>query len=181
MEINSEYSLIQAMSGADEYGEGKCSVAVRQQRQSADGTLRDVDDEFITEKPIVQVSKQSPGFVNVDLIFKSVEDRDLRVIYSYLERFYAATNSISDDELDFPVFSLAIFPHEFNGKYWALGLNPIFRALTPEDSTGEPRIIRMVFVCQEDQDAMPNFLFLHTPDGYLDALADEEDEELVDY
>lgn len=173
----SEYDLIQAMSGANEYGEGKCTIAIRQQRQNADGILRDVDDEFVSEKPIVQVSRQTAGFVCVDLIFNSVEDKDLKIIYSCLERFFASTNSMSDNGLDFPVLSFAIIPHAFNGKYWAMGLNPIFRTLTPEDSTGEPRIIRMTFVCQEDQDALPNFLFLQTPDSYLNALDISEDEE----
>lgn len=171
------YDLIRAMSGTNEYGEGKCTIAIRQQRQTAQGVLSDVDDEFISEKPVVQVSNPTEGFVCVDLIFNSIEDKDLNIIYSYLERFFSTTNSIREDGLDFPVFSLAIFPHEFNGRYWALGLNPIFRALTPEDATGEPRIIRMVFVCQEDQDMVPNFLFFETPEGSLPDLGNDEDEE----
>lgn len=175
--VLSEYDLIQAMSGTNDYGEGKCTIAVRQQRQNADGILKDVDDEFITDKPVVQIFKQPSGFVSVDLIFKSMEDKDLRIIYAYLDRFFSSTNSISDDGLDFPVLTFAFIPHEFNGKYWALGLNPIFRTLTPEDSTGEPRIIRMVFFAQEDQSSLPNFLLLQSSDSSLDALSVSEDDD----
>ena len=125
MEMFSEYDLIRAMSGADKYGEGKCMVAVKHQRCEANGNCVDVDDEFVTEKPIVNVFRQPGGFVLVDLYFRSVEDKDLKIVYSYLDRFLRAENSSSDDGLDFPLLSFAFLPKEFEGKYWALGVNPI--------------------------------------------------------
>lgn len=176
MDVLSEYDLIQAMSGVDENGEGKCAIAITHQRCDSRGVVRDVDDEFVSEKPVVQVFKQPGGFLCVDLLFRSIEDKDLKIIYSYLDRFFAATNSASDDETDFPLLSVVIVPREYGGKYWAIGLNPILYALTPEDSAGEPRIIRMTFMAQDDQDALPNFLFLASPEETIDSFLLQEDD-----
>lgn len=189
MQNFTEYDFIQEASGMDINGESKCIVSVRHQRCDADGVLTEVEEEFISEKPVVQIFKQSGGlacdaFVCVDFIFRSVEDRDLKIIYAYLDRFFSASNSVSDDGSDFPLFSLTITPHSLEGKFFALGLNPIFYALTPEDSTGEPRIIRMVFVSQDDPDALPNFLFLRSADDVLADIqmqADENEEDGMYY
>lgn len=177
MEIRSEYDLIQAMSGATPEGEGKCSVTIKQQRCNAEGNLIEIDEEFISEKPIVQMFKQPGGFICVDLIFHSLEDKDLRMFYAYLSSFFTAANSTSDEEDDFPLLSVVFVPHEFEGKYWAIGLNPIFYSLTPEDVTGEPRIIRMAFMAQEDSDELPNFLFFVTPDSELESIRSEAEGE----
>ena len=129
----------------------------------------------MTEKPIVQVFKQAGGFVLVDLIFNSIEDKDLKIVFAYLDRFFSSSNSITDDEEDFPLLTFTFVPREFNGAHWALGLNPIYYGLTPEDSTGEPRIIRMVFMAQEDTDALPNFLFLSSPESALRDIQEQVD------
>ena len=176
MEFFSEYDLIQAMSGVDAYGNGKCVVAIRHQRSNGHGVMIDVDEEFITEKPIVQVCKQPGGFIGVDLIFDSIEDRDLKIIFAYLDRYFSSDSSMSDDGLIFSQFTVAILPHAYNGKYWAMGVNPIFRTLVPEDITGEPRIIRLVFLMQENLDAIPNFLFLQSSDEALETLCGDEAE-----
>lgn len=176
MSMYSEYDLIQAASGVDIDGYGKCTISVKQQRCDAEGVVKELDDEFITEKPIVQISKQVGGYILVDLIFDNIEDVDLRTIYLYLNRFFEASNSTDDDELDFPLLSLAIIPKELKGECWILGLNPIFYALTPADTNGEPRIIRMAFVKQDDPDALPNFLFLRSPEGELENLSYEADD-----
>lgn len=173
MDTFTEYDLIQMLSGTDEYGVGKSVVGINLQRCDAEGELREVEDEFITEKPIVQVFKQAGGYVLVDLIFESIEDVDLKTIFLYLKRFTDASASVDDDELDFPLLSLSIAPKKFDGAYWVLGLNPIFYALTPEDTTGEPRIIRMAFISQDDPDALPNFLFLSSQEEELEKLNNE--------
>ena len=174
----SEYDLIQAMSGVDEFGDSKCFVGIKQQRCDADGHLKDVDDEFVTEKPVLKFFRQAGGFITVDMIFQSVEDRDLKIIFSYLDRFFQASNSATDDEMEFPLLSFSFVPHEHQGLYWALGLNPVHYTLTPEDSTGEPRIIRMLFLMQDDKDILPNFLFLRSSDSELAALNTDLDEAL---
>lgn len=181
MNMISEFDLIQAMSGANIDGEGKCVLAIKQQRCDADGVLRDLDDEFVTEKPVVQVFKQAGGFVLVDLVFNSIEDKDLKIIYAYLDRFFSSSNSASDDEDDFPLLTFTFVPHAFDGAYWAMGLNPIYYGLTPEDSTGEPRIIRLVFMAQDDTEALPNFLFLSSPDSALEDIrsAAEDDDDAM--
>lgn len=172
-----DYDLIQAISGEGEFGESKCVVALRQMRSNCEGKLHDVDDEFITEKPIVSIFKQPGGFVCVDFFFKSVEDRDLKIMFSYLQRFFQAANSVSDDGVEFPLLTFTFMPREFDGQYWAIGLNPLHYALTPEDSTGEPRVIRVLFGQQEDGEQVPNFLFVKSPDGVLDAMDVHDDED----
>lgn len=179
----SEFDLMQSMSGPNIDGEGKCVLAIKQQRCNADGVLREMDDEFITEKPVVHIFKQAGGFVLVDLVFSSIEDKDLKIIYAYLDRFFSASNSVSDDEYDFPLLTFTFVPHAFDGAYWAIGLNPIYYGLTPEDSTGEPRIIRLVFMAQDDTEALPNFLFLASPNSALEdiMIAAGEDGEDASY
>ncbi len=178
MGLFTEYDLIQAISGTDEFGHSKCSISINLERQDADGNLKKIDDEFVSEKPVVQVFKQAGGFVLVDFIFDDINDMDLHIIYSYLKKFFDSTQSVSDDDLDFPVLSVAIVPNDLQGEYWVLGNNPIFYALTPDDEKGEPRIIRMAFIQQEDKDVLPNFLFLTSLEEELEKIGDEEDVDL---
>lgn len=170
----SEYDLIQAMSGVDSFGEPKCSVTVRLQQCHEDGHWSELDDEFISEKPVVQVCKQAGGFVLVDLIFRSVQDRDLKTIFSYIDRYFSPENSVSDDGLSFSLLSVALVPYAFEGKYWAMGMNPIWFGLVPDDSEGEPKIIRLAFVMQDGADSVPNFVFLSSGDSELEAIRGEE-------
>lgn len=170
-----KYDLIQFISGSDENGMSKCTTSVQLLRQNAEGNLTNTEDEFVTTKPVIQISNQVGGFILVDLIFDSCEDIDLHIIYSYLKRFFHYTESTNDEETDFPLINFAFFPNSLEGKYWVLGLNPIFYALTPDDARGEPRIIRLAFVAQDDLDALPNFLFLNSPEDELEKLRVEED------
>lgn len=174
----SEYDLIQAISGTDEHGYGKCVISIQPQRCDADGNVVNTDSEYVTEKPVVKVFRQAGGYMLVDFMFDSVYDADLRNIYAILEDFFAATNSSADDDEDFPLMALSIVPQSLNGEYFAIGFNPIFYALTPDDSTGEPRIIRLVFVAQDDPDMIPNFLFLKSDEeAYENIVADDDDGE----
>ena len=173
----SEFELIQEISGVDEFGKGKCTISIQPQRCDADGNVVNTDDEFITEKPVVHLFKQAGGYVLVDFVFDSINDVDLQNMYAILVDFFAAINSASDDELDFPLFALSIIPNVLEGRFFAMGFNPIFYALAPDDVYGEPRIIRTAFVCQDDPDVIPNFLFLQSDEEELEKIiADEEDE-----
>lgn len=177
MVIASEYDLIQAMSGVDEDGHGKCVVSLQAQRQDADGNVKNTDDELVIEKPIVQVFKQAGGYVLVDFVFDSVDDIELKEMYSYIQRFFQASNSTDDDELDFPLLLVSLVPEEYKGQYFAVGINPVFYALTPDDVKGEPTTIRLVFVTQVDDNLVPNFLFLKSDEKALDKMTKEDSEE----
>lgn len=180
MFLQSEYDFIQAISGADIDGNGRCVVSIQPQRQNAEGKITDTDDAFETEKPVVEMCKQAGGWVMVDFIFNSVDDMDLHKMYSYLQCFFRASNSVSDDELDFPLLVFTFVPLEGEGEFFAVGINPIFYALTPEDSKGEPTIIRTVFKCQDEGDAVPNFLFLRADEEMLENIKNEDDEDYED-
>ena len=178
MELFTEYDLIQAISGENEFGLSKCAISINLERQDANGNIKKLDDEFVSEKPVVQIFKQPGGFVLVDFVFDDINDMDLHIIYSYLKRFFDSTQSVSDDDLDFPVLSVAIVPNALQGEYWVLGNNPIFYALTPDDEKGEPKIIRMACVQQEDADVLPNFLFLTSLEEELEKIGNDEDDDL---
>lgn len=171
----SKYDLIQYISGSDENGMSKCTTSVQLLRENEEGKVINIEDEFISYKPIIQISNQVGGHILVDLIFDSCEDMDLHIIYSYLNRFFHYTESTNDEETDFPLIYFAFFPNSLEGKYWALGLNPIFYSLTPDDARGEPRIIRLAFVAQDDCDALPNFLFLNSPEEEIEKIKTEEE------
>ena len=172
-----EYELIQAISGADEQGYGKCTISIQPQRCDIEGNTLNTDDEYITEKPVVQLCKQPGGFVLLDLIFESTDDVDLHRIYGYLQEFFSAENSVDDSVDDFPLFLLTIVPEALNGEYFALGINPVFYALTPDDVKGEPKIIRMLFIAQEKMDDIPNFLFLKSDEEELENILFGDEEE----
>ena len=110
-----KYDLIQAISGSDENGMSKCTTSVQLVRQNAEGKIIDTEDEFVTTKPVIQISNQVGGYILVDLIFDSAEDIDLNIIYSYLKRFFHYTESANDDETDFPLINLAFFPNSLEG------------------------------------------------------------------
>lgn len=171
----SEYQMIQELSGADENGNSKCIISIQPQRCDAEGNTTNTDEEYVTEKPIVKMFKQAGGYVLVDLVFSSMQDVDLRRTYSYLADFFTATNSTTDDELDFPLLVISFVPNSLQGEYFALGINPIFYALTPDDVTGEPNTIRMVFIYQDDPDEVPNFLFLRSDADELDKILEDDE------
>lgn len=177
MVVANEYGLIQAISGVNEDGHGKCVVSLQAQRQDADGNVKNTDDELVIEKPVVQMFKQAGGYVLVDFVFDSVDDIELKEMYSYIQRFFQASNSTNDDETDFPLLLITLVPEEYKGKYFAVGINPVFYSLTPDDVKGEPTTIRLVFVTQVDDDLVPNFLFLQSDEEALDKMAKEDSEE----
>lgn len=177
----SEYDLIQAISGRDSHGDGKCTIAIQPQRCNADGKVVNTVEEYVTDKPVVQMFKQTDGFILVDLIFDSINDIDLQRIYTLFQDFFASTNSASDINGDFPIIVLSVVPRVHNGEYWTLGLNPVFYSLVPNDVSGEPSIIRLLFVEQPDSDAIPNFFFMHSDLEDLEKLRDEDREEDDEY
>ena len=176
MIIANEYDFVQAVSGTHEHGQGKCVVSLQAQRQDADGNIKDVDDEFVTEKPVVQMFKQAGGYVLVDFVFDSIYDVELNRMYSYVQQFFQASNSTDDDELDFPMLVVTFVPKEHDGEYFALGINPIFHALVPEDTKGDPTIIRLLFTAHVDPDLVPNFLFLKSNNEMLDKFMNDDSE-----
>lgn len=173
----SEYDLIQAISGRDEHGAGKCSIAIQPQHCNADGRVVDTDEEYVTDKPVVQMFKQAGDFILVDLIFDSINDIDLQRIYTLFQDYFASTNSANDISGDFPIIALSVVPRALNGEYWTLGLNPIFYSLVPDDVTGKPNIIRLTFVAQSDPETVPNFFFMRSKEEELEKIREENEEE----
>ncbi len=175
--VMTEYDIIQAISGTDDNGFSKCTISLQPQRCDSDGHIVNTDEAYVTDKPVVNMFKQAGGYILLDLVFESVDDVDLVNIYGYLQDFFNADNSTSDDELDFPLFLLTLVPDSLNGEYFALGVNPIFYALAPDDVKGEPKILRMVFVAQDDSDEVPNFLFMKSDEEILDDILAGDEEE----
>ena len=110
-QICAEFDLIQAISGQDELGAGKCTITIQPQRCNAEGNVVNTDVEYVTEKPVVQMFKQSGGFVLIDFIFESIEDIDLKRMFGYFQDFFASTNSIRDEDREFPVLVVSTVPN----------------------------------------------------------------------
>lgn len=174
-QILSEYDLIQAISGVDAHGAGKCTVTIQPQRCNADGNVVNTDVEYMTDKPIIQMFKQAGGFVLVDFVFESIEDIDLKRMYEYLRDFFDSTNSIREEDNEFPVLAISIVPEAFAGEYWTMGLNPVFYTLAPDDMKGEPKILRLLFSSDEDSETLPNFFFMKSDETELAKMREEDD------
>ncbi len=179
MNIVTNFDLIQAISGVNAQGFGKCIVSLQLRRQDAEGNVKNIGDELVVEKPILQMFKQAGGFILVDFIFDSIDDVELHRMHTYLQKFAQATNSTSDDELDFPLLVFTIVPEEYEGHYFVAGINPIYYALTSNDVNGEMTTIRTAFYIQDDKDMVPNFLFLEANEEALDDMIEDIDYEAV--
>lgn len=156
--------LIMAASGPDKDGRTKSAIGVFREIWGADGSVTPVEDMSM-DKPVVNIFRHG-GYVQVDLKFGSKMDVDLRMLWSMLEKFCEAANSVEDEAESIPALTLSILPHQFEGEYYMLGVNPIFHTLQPDSPSEEPTVIRMIF---DEQD----FLFYEMD---KDAAADMESE-----
>ena len=135
--------IILAASGSID-GNTKCAIGLFHEIWNVDTDETSTLQQINIEKPIVNIFKHA-NYTQVDLVFKSKFDADLRNIWDMLTRFCETENSIDDDTTELPVIVLSIFPHELNGLYYILATNPIFYTLQPEDASGDPCVIRLVF------------------------------------
>ena len=135
--------IIMAASGKDEQGYNKSAVGLFFERIDIDGNST-VIDEVDVDKPIINIFK-SFNKVQVDIIYSYKNDIDLKMMNDLLIKATNAENSVEDNASDFPLISLSIIPHEFDGKFYILCTDPIVWCLTAQDPRGDIDTLRMVF------------------------------------
>lgn len=139
--------LILAASGEGEHGRTKAAIGMFWEIWGADGSVKS-KEEISLEKPVLNIFRHG-GYVQVDLKFKTKNDIDLRMLWSMLEKFCNASNSVEDEAEEIPALTLSIYPLEFDGEYYMLAINPIFHTLQPNGPAGDPTVIRLVYA-EED-------------------------------
>jgi hypothetical protein len=142
-DINSTKDLMISASGRDDYGMPKASIGITHERWGINGDVTTVVEDSYNN-PVVNIFKHA-GYVQVDLDFGSKFDVNLKLCWNILENFCEAANSVDDEATEIPTIVLTIIPNEFEGKYYMLGVNPIFHTLQPKNPSGEPTVIRLVF------------------------------------
>lgn len=135
--------IVVAASGKDALGLAKASIGVIYEKLDLDGNSKIVR-ELSVDKPLINIYK-GPEYVQVDVTFSSVSDIDLIMINELLLTATDAQNSIEDNPVEFPTLSLTIVPHEFDGEYYLLCLNPMLWCLTTLEPNGEATTLRFVF------------------------------------
>ncbi len=163
MSIYDKYDLMEAMSGADEKGEGKCLITFS---LKCHGSTQLIEPEISTKEPIVNVAEQDDGTIQVVLMFKDTDDTTLTEIQKYLKKYY---ESVEDGvaSLDFVV---GIFPIALNGDAWMTGINPIgvkafSQDLSEEGISTEVGIVILEFECYDNPYILPNCLFYKIADS----------------
>lgn len=178
--------VIMAASGSID-GKTKSAIGLFHEIWHTNGDTTPVQ-QISLEKPVVNIFRHA-GYVQVDLVFISKFDADLRNIWDMLTRFCEPENSMDDETDEMPTIVLAIYPTEFEGKYYILATNPIFFTLQPEDASGDPCVIRLIFDEEEftvfeedDEDVMEEIMNeiteeLDLDDKYLNADDNDADDE----
>lgn len=136
--------IVKSMSGKDQSGEAKSAITLS-------SIVLDIDTEEIKNErtlsshaPVVNIEGRSE-FVQIDLIFKSCLDTDLRSMWLMLEAYGKQLSNYGCDDFEEPIAILNIVPIEHKGRYYAVVKNPIFWVLQPEKPGMQANVIRMMF------------------------------------
>lgn len=143
MEITIKDIILAASGKKDNHT--KSNIGLFHELWNKDGETVNRIQEISLDKPVVNISKHS-GFILVDLEFVTHLDADFRQCYHMLNKFFSAESSEDDNAEDVPVLVLSIIPHEYDGSYYFLALNPVLWTITPSAPSEEhANVIRMVF------------------------------------
>lgn len=163
--------IVMAASGKDDQGFNKSAVGLFFEKVDVDGNST-VIDEVDVDRPIINIFK-SFNKVQVDIIYSMKNDIDLRMMNDLLIKATSAENSVDDNATEFPLITLSVIPHEFDGEFYILCTDPIVWCLTAQDPSGELDTLRMVF----DED---DFNVLATSDEALAMVNEEIETELAE-
>lgn len=161
--------IITAASGKDEQGFNKSAIGLFFEKIDTEGNST-IINEVDVDKPFVNIFK-SFNRIQVDIIYSMKNDIDLKMMNDLLIRATDAGNSVEDNATEFPLITLSIIPHEFDGKFYILCTDPIVWCLTAQDPRGEIDTIRLVF---DEED----FNILASDDDALAILTVEIDQDL---
>ncbi|MCI9547053.1 MAG: hypothetical protein HFH60_10270 [Lachnospiraceae bacterium] len=161
--------IITAASGKDEQGFNKSAIGLFYEKIDTEGNST-IINEVDVDKPFINIFK-SLNRIQVDIIYSMKNDIDLKMMNDLLIRATDSGNSLEDNATEFPLITLSIIPHEFDGKFYILCTDPIVWCLTAQDPRGEIDTIRLVF---DEED----FNILASDDDALAMLTAEIDQDL---
>ncbi len=161
--------IILEASGRDENKFNKSSVGLFYEMVNENGDIRTVE-EITVDKPVINIFK-SMKRVQVDIIFSTKNDIDLKMMNDLLLKATDARNSVTKESKEFPLISVSIVPHLYQGQYFILCSDPLVWCLTGQNPRGEFDTLRLVF----DED---DFNVLASDEEALDKLLDDIEEEL---
>lgn len=131
--------LIDNVVGVDQQGKCKNTIAffVEKNREGADSLIL---EEFMVEKPVVNFSDFSDEngnvFFNVEFVYKSCRDEDLKQQWQLFDRFVKRVNNTEQEE-ELPVLSISIIPISLRGKYSVLIESVLPDSLVKVEYAGE--------------------------------------------
>lgn len=107
------------------------------------------------EKQIISVTLQKPtisierhgNYIQLDFNFISALDNDLKMFWTALELYgktVSDVNTIAAETGIVATGSITLVPTQFNGKYFAVAVNPIFWALTCSEIGESANVIRVL-------------------------------------
>lgn len=99
-------------------------------------------------KPIIEIEKHNE-FIQIDLIFQSCLDGDLKLIWNLLEKYGDLLNEVSDESVEVPTLISTITPVIYDGQYYIMCMSPLFWTLQPQKPGGQSNVIRLLFL-EED-------------------------------
>lgn len=135
--------------GKNESGFPNGAITLSYERRNLDHSVNKVLTSISSNKAELQIYKRVE-FVEINLIFKSPVDSDLKLIWNTLERFGREVNLFTEtDSNTYPALSLTIVPVEHKGKYYCVCLNPIMWALTSLTAGGQPNTIRIILPAEQ--------------------------------
>lgn len=161
--------IVIGASGKDEDGLNASACGLFFEKIDINGNST-IINEVDVDKPIINIF-QSLKRIQVDIVYSMKNDIDLLMMVDLLNKATIADNSINDKTGTFPLISLSIIPHKFDGKYYILCSDPIVWCLTAQDPRGELDTLRFVF--EED-----DFNILATSDEALSMIDAEIDAEI---
>lgn len=137
--------IVEKSCGKNEQGIPNGALTLSYERRNLDHSTQKVLTSISSNKAEIQVLKRVE-YVEINLIFKSPVESDLKMIWNTLERFGREVSQFSETESEtYPALSLTIVPVEYKGKYYFVSLNPIMWALTSLTAGGQQNTIRILF------------------------------------
>lgn len=161
--------IVMAASGKDEKGFNKSAVGLFFEKIDVEGNST-IINEVDVDKPIINIFK-NVNRVQVDVIYSTKNDIDLKMMNDLLVRATSAENSVDDNATHIPLITLSIIPHKYEGKFYILCTDPIVWCLTAQEPRGEIDTLRFVF---DEED----FNILAADDEALEMIYAEVDTEL---
>lgn len=136
--------IINSMVGRNEEGKPKSAIVLS--TAIADMETDEVrnEDVMTVHNPIINFESRG-DYIQIDLIFKSYVDIELRALWAKLEKYGKELSEKDEASMEEPIASLTIVPLCYDGEYYATAISPLFWVLQPETPGTQSNMIRMLF------------------------------------